>query len=470
MSEKTSGEEPAEAIEDRLARLEAENAALRAVVANGPVAAAPAPKKPSRHRGRAALATAMIVVAALLAPTALVTSWTAAEVSSTDRFVGTLGPLIDEPEVQAFVTDTVTEQIVVAVDPDALVDSLFDAILEDGATGPIADNVDLLVPLLADQMQTGIHAAVGQIVATDAFATVWEESLRTAHASAVIVLEGGDDGVIAIDGDGLMTLEIGPIVDLIRPRLVDAGFAFADAIPEINASIPLAEVPGVATARLAYQSLVLAGWVIPLLTLALLVGGILLHPRRPDAMVTAGVWTFITVGLLAAGLPIGRTVAVQVLADWIPPATSNVLIGGLLQLLQSTAVAFVLVAIGLWVAGAVAQPGPGAARFRGTVSGWVDRLAEAVAKLGVPAAAFAGVRKASQWIWLGLLALVVLGLLTTRPLTVTSLLVTALVTGVLSLAIGTLASIRGEEAALAIEEADAEAAGEPEPSEEAAPS
>src|SRR5215470_12565949 len=64
------------------------------------------------HLGwRAPLATVLIVVACLLAPLSVFAVWTANQVSSTDRYVENVAPLIHEPSVQAAITDDVTRQI-----------------------------------------------------------------------------------------------------------------------------------------------------------------------------------------------------------------------------------------------------------------------------------------------------------------------------------------------------------------------
>ncbi|HYQ76473.1 MAG TPA: hypothetical protein VER05_15175, partial [Cellulomonas sp.] len=99
----------------RIAALEAENAQLRAAAtaraaadaAAGPstgggAAAPPAPPR-QRHRTRAAAAVVLIVLGALLAPVAVVAVWAKDLVTDTDRYLATVGPLVDDPQIQGAV-------------------------------------------------------------------------------------------------------------------------------------------------------------------------------------------------------------------------------------------------------------------------------------------------------------------------------------------------------------------------------
>jgi hypothetical protein len=62
----------------------------------------------------------LLVLGCALAPVSLVAVWTHNQVSDTDRFVETVGPLIADPSVQQALTDRVTSTVFQYVDVEAL--------------------------------------------------------------------------------------------------------------------------------------------------------------------------------------------------------------------------------------------------------------------------------------------------------------------------------------------------------------
>ena len=107
-------------LEARIAKLEAENAALRSVgitatPVEGTDAASPPPRE-SRRRGRTVAAVVLVVVALLLAPVAVISAWARIQLVDTDQFVATFAPLAEEPAVQSYIGDQVTAAIEEQVD------------------------------------------------------------------------------------------------------------------------------------------------------------------------------------------------------------------------------------------------------------------------------------------------------------------------------------------------------------------
>src|SRR4051812_37142645 len=80
---------------DELIRLRHQVAALSA--------AAPPPRR--RFRWRSFTAVVLIVLGCVLAPVAGVSVWVHNQVSDTDRFVRSIGPLVDDPDVQSALTN-----------------------------------------------------------------------------------------------------------------------------------------------------------------------------------------------------------------------------------------------------------------------------------------------------------------------------------------------------------------------------
>ena len=112
-------------LRSRLEALEAENARLRTVTAT---TVAPPPHR--RRPGRATAAVVLILVGALLAPVAVVAVWARGLVEDTDRYLATVAPLSEDPQIQSAVTNRLTTAIVEAVNLEDLAET---------ATGAVSD-------------------------------------------------------------------------------------------------------------------------------------------------------------------------------------------------------------------------------------------------------------------------------------------------------------------------------------------
>lgn len=79
-------------------------------------------RAPARHRPRARsfLAVLLVLVAAVLTPLSIVSSWAKNQISDTDNYVAMMAPLASDPDVQAAVTDRVTGAVMQHLDVKAL--------------------------------------------------------------------------------------------------------------------------------------------------------------------------------------------------------------------------------------------------------------------------------------------------------------------------------------------------------------
>ncbi len=438
-------------IEERLKELEAENASLKEQLDTRPEpepapateptpassVSSPAAPAESRHRGRAFLATTLIVLAAILAPLASVASYAAAQVSDTSTFVGTLAPLAEDPAVQALIVDEAAAAIDEALDPDALVEELLDSVLSEESTPRLAEAADVLGPLLADQTRTAIRAALTAVVESDAFANVWEEALTLTHSQVVAVLEGDGEGAVAIDSSGNVVIQLQPIIDAIKPALVEQGFSLADSIPEVDVSITVTQVPQVATARLGYAVLTTLGSVLPWLTIALLILGVLVHPRRPRALVVAGTLMLIVGSLVAGGLLVTGAIAGAALASDIPVDATVAIYSGLTARLVASSMAFALAGLIALVAGFIAGGSAAAAAARSGGATALGRGATSLETRGWRSPELARLLDRHAWLlWAALAAVFALCLAVMRPLSPWDVVVTAILLALVAVTFG----------------------------------
>ncbi|ACQ78940.1 hypothetical protein Bcav_0679 [Beutenbergia cavernae DSM 12333] len=370
----------------RLAQLEQENASLRARLEGPADAVAPvaAPAPPSRGRGRAALATVLIVLGCLLAPLAVVTGWAKATLTDTDAFVATYAPLAEDPEVQAFVTDQVMDAITSQVDVEQITSDAIDAVIDLG-TGPRATTaLEALKGPAASGLTGLIENGVSRFVTSDAFATAWTEALRISHTQATGTLQNDPDAALVITDEGTLGIQLGPIVERVKTALVDRGITFAANIPEVNRTIVVAESDALPTAQLAYSTVVTVGTWLPWVALALLAGGVLVARRKSTALVRAAIGLALAAGVLALAFAVGRTAVVAALpASTVPGDVARLLYDTAVDRMRATTTALlvlaVVVAVVAWLAGPFGVP----TRLRDAYSGAVAGLRSSAEERGV---------------------------------------------------------------------------------------
>jgi hypothetical protein len=297
----------------RLDALETENARLRAAGVSPPAAVAEPPRR--RRPGRATAAVVLVVVAALLAPVAVVAVWARGLVEDTDRYVATVAPISEDPQIQSAVTNRLTTAIVDAVNLDELAATATGAVSDLGLPPRLSAAVLALQGPLVDAATNFIRKGVDRVVTSDAFSTAWEEANKTAHEQLVAVLRGDPDAIASIDSQGTLTVDLTSVVEKVKTALSNAGFTIVDRIPTINASFPLMQSADLVRLQNAYRLLDILGTWLPWLVIALLAAGVMLSQNKARALVVAGLTLAGAMLVLGLALTLGRSLY----ANSLPP-------------------------------------------------------------------------------------------------------------------------------------------------------
>ena len=342
----------------RIARLEAENARLRERER------VTTEKSDTPKAGRVArlfsqlLSALLIVVAAVLAPVSIVASWAVTELTDTQSFVETFGPLVDEPAVQDAVIRETEAAIGEALDVEALTDDLFDGVESLGVPPKAAAALDLLRDPAAAGVTSAIDRVVEKVIRSDAFSTVWNEALTRTHRQLTLSLEGDPDAVVEIgaDAQGDIGVQLGPIVDRVKAALVADGFALAERIPSIDRTIVIADTSQAAGVQTIYTLLVAVGPWLPAIALVAAAGGVLLARNKRRAVIAAAIAVAVTALALGVALAITRPLLRRAArADGFPGDALEVVFdhatAGVFALVSSVVVIGVASAVAVWLAG-----------------------------------------------------------------------------------------------------------------------
>ncbi|MET1044837.1 MAG: hypothetical protein ABWX59_12060 [Microbacteriaceae bacterium] len=374
----TTDTEELQRLRARVAELEAERAAAGGE--RGPTT--------ERHRWRSFGSAVLLTLSCVLAPISVVAVWAGTEVSDTDRYVETVSPLINEPSVQADLSEAVTQVIFTHVDLKAITDEAFTAVSNLGLPPRAEAALQALQQPMISGIEEFVHSRVQRVISSPQFATVWDRANQIAHENLLKLLEGNEGGAISAQGDTI-SVNLGPIIAQVKERLIAEGFGLAQNIPEVDVSYELVQSDVVTQAQSAYRVLnALSIW-LPILTGILFVAGVLTARHRSRAVMAGALGIVGAMLALGIALAVARIAYLQALPGLVLSTDSagmvyDTLIRFLRNSLRVTAVIALVVAILAFFAGS----SPSARRARAGASKGLARLRGSAESAGMRTGGF----------------------------------------------------------------------------------
>jgi hypothetical protein len=338
----------------------------------------PVPARRRRGRWRAPVAVVLIVIGCILAPLSVVAVWTANQVSSTDRYVANVAPLIHEPSIQRAMTDNITSQITTRLNVQGLATQAAGALTQRGLPR-VGALLNTFSGQLASAVDGFIHTQVAKIVASQQVANLWVQVNRQVHAQLVKALSGQSNGAVTISNNQVV-LNLGPFINVVKRDLANRGFTIITRLPNINPTLALFSAKYLVKAQQGYRILNDLKWALPILTLVLLGLGVYVARGHRRALIGAGLGLAASMLVLGLGLTIFRGVYLNSVPSSVLPADAA-------AVLYDTLVRFirdglrVLLVVGLIVAIGAFFTGPSvtAVRTRGAFErgfAWIRRSGE----------------------------------------------------------------------------------------------
>lgn len=323
-----------------------------------------ASEKKSSTAGRAWLAGLLITVGVLITPTAIIAHWATTQVTNTERFVETLAPLASNPEVQNLIIDEVTTVIDEKVGIEDVTTSLLDGLGQALNLPPKAqDALDMVSAPIASGVKGLVHSVVEKAVTSPAFQKAWTKTLTLTQEQAIALLSGDPNSMLKLSGDVTLSLPLKPIIIEVKAALVEQGVGFASAIPEVDTSITLGQIPELAMARVIYQVGVGVGQWLPWVAAALIGLGLLIANRRARAVMAAGIVMVIIMTALSLTFTTGK-LFIAALIDPNYGAVVAVLYDAIIAYVQVTLIAVAVLALFAAIAGWVFGASATAAKVR----------------------------------------------------------------------------------------------------------
>ena len=155
------------------------------------------------------------------------------------------------------------------------------------------------------------------------FATLWKQANRIAHDQLRKALTG--TGKVLDTSNGKVVLDLSPIVARVRVVLKDRGVGIFDKIPvdQLALKFELADGHQLKKAQRATRALNTASWLLPLVMLATLGGGLYFSLDRRRSLAHWGIGVAFAVALLGLAITIGRALYLNAVTSPALPRASG---------------------------------------------------------------------------------------------------------------------------------------------------
>lgn len=252
---------------------------------------------------RGALAALLGTLGVLAATLSIPATWVHTLVHDTDAYVGTLAPLANAPAVQEALTRGASDAALDALDLTGLAASGIDSL---GLPSRAQGLAQVLAIAVAEQAEARVEGLVARTIESPGFAAVWREANRLAHAQVVARVTGARGEALAVS-EGVVSVELGPVVAAAREALADRGIPGASLIPDTSRSLVLVESSHLAQVQRGLTFLdAVATW-LPWLALGLVLAAVASAVRRwrTLAVVAGGAVVAALAVLIALGIAQG---------------------------------------------------------------------------------------------------------------------------------------------------------------------
>jgi hypothetical protein len=360
----TSGTDGQQGSPDEVATLRAEVARLQAELDRAhaePTVPLPSTAAPGRARiWRPFVAGIFILLAAILAPLAVVATWAHDEVGDTDRYVETVAPLASDPAVQDAVIERITTEIFARIDIRAITQEAIDALTARGLPPRVATGLSALRTPLANGIESFVTEQVGRIIRSPQFEQAWEVANRQAHTQLVAVLTGETGGTVEVSGNAVR-VNLAAVIETVKARLVDRGFTLVARIPQVNAQFTVLESADLAKAQTAFRLLDAVSRVLPFLALICLGVAVFVGRSRRRTLMVGALAIAASMVLLGLGLNLLRILYLDAVpSDLLPTDAAGAIYDQLVSFirlnLRAVLVLFLAIAAIAWVTGPEEAP------------------------------------------------------------------------------------------------------------------
>lgn len=314
----------------------------------------------------------LILLLAVLLPLGVVARWVHNEVADTDRYVESIEPLAQDPAIQDAVVSKVTTEIMTRLQVEAVTQEAVDALAELGLPPLAATSLNALSTPLSNAISGFVEDKVREIVESDRFQTAWLEANRQAHAQLVAVLTGEGSELVDVS-DNTVAINLGPVIDEVKLRLVDSGFDLAGQLPAIDLQLTVFQSDDIATAQSAFRVLNGLNTALPIVLLLLVAGAVAVARSRRRALITAMLVSAASMLLLGVALNAFRVVYLDAIpVETLPTDAAAAFYDNMVWFIRLNLRAILVLTLAIAFVAWVSGPGSNALALRRGTSRAID--------------------------------------------------------------------------------------------------
>jgi ABC-type sugar transport system permease subunit len=248
----------------------------------------------SRQRARRISSWIVLVVACILAMTSVLVVFVRDQALDTDTYVATVQPLASDPAVQSAVADAVSARLVASTN------------LKQQVTDALPPSAGFLATPISVGLKTVVQQTTLQFVQSDAFRRLWTTLNRAAHQQLVALLTGSAIGPVSTDR-GQVRLDLGKVVARVQLLLDANGITVFDGVATGGSpQFILFQSTQLERLQSLIRTLDRLALLLPIVTVALLVAGVLLPVDRRRGFVRAAIGLSVAMAALVAAFAVGR--------------------------------------------------------------------------------------------------------------------------------------------------------------------
>jgi hypothetical protein len=257
----------------------------------GNVERAPAARK---GRGRTIASWVLIVLACLLAVLSVIVVYARNELLNTDTFVATVAPLAKNHSIQVAVATRVSDNLVARTDLETR----------------IKDALPSKAGFLADPITGAVHTTTYDItlklVQSSRFQKLWEQAVRRSHEQLENLLLGRQVGAFQ-SSNGEVTVDLAQVENAAKKALEAHGLSVFNKVPNYNgAPFVLFKSEQLAKLQRWIRFLNHLAVVLPIVSVLLLAGAVVLARDRRRGLVHAASGLAVSMAILLIAANVGR--------------------------------------------------------------------------------------------------------------------------------------------------------------------
>ena len=332
----------------------------------------------------------LVVLACILAVVSVVVVFGRNQLLNTDTYVRTVAPLASDPAIQTAVAKQVSQSLITHTD------------VEQRVKNALPTKAGFLATPITSGVQSATNEITLQLVQSQQFQKVWVAANRASHKQLVALLTGSKEGALA-SSNGKVTIDLSQVEVRAKKALDAKGITVFDKVPAVKGlDFVLFQSEQLARFQRLTRLLNHLALALPIATLLLFAGGIVLARNRRRGLVRAAAGLALSMALVLVVISIARNQYLSSLSPARSQAANAAVIDTVSAVLRET-VRTILFAAALIALGALIA---GNSRLRA----WLADMGRPSWMTAGPVHGFVAVhRKGLQWtvLGVGLLLLVV---------------------------------------------------------------